>query len=145
MKYKYNNKDIKFGERMWWTVSIKSVAYVILILGIIGSIICALKYIEDSETLAAVLIAAGGIGCTFLSVGGIMMICEISENIYEINLVSQEKMEDTSNSSGAAQKSYSLDRMAAERNITDDKWKCPNCGRLNKKTDMTCKDCGTSK
>lgn len=95
MKYKYNNKDIKFGERMWWTVSIKSVAYVILILGIIGSVIGAFKYYNDfryAEPITAVLIAVAGIGGTFLSVGGIMMICEISENIYEINLVSQETM-----------------------------------------------------
>lgn len=70
---------------MKWTNIISGVAKVFLILGIIGSFTGAMILIVAEEELSYAFLFAIGIVVIFISYAGIMMLCEISQNLYEIN------------------------------------------------------------
>ena len=78
---------------MKWTNIIKKAAKVFLVLGIIGSLAGGIafahnifwNYDEIEIFLYGILFAAIGIVVLLLSYAGIMMLCEISQNLYETN------------------------------------------------------------
>ena len=88
-------KDMKMGEMMYWTLFVKRAAYVALVLGILGSLIFAFK--SDSAGIA-ILAFIGGLGGSLMSVSGVMMMCEISENLYLLR-INSEKTSAPSNTS----------------------------------------------
>ena len=142
---------------MFWTNLIKGVCKIFLVLSIIGSVIGGIAFADMADN---VLIGAGiiiiGIVISFLSIAGIMMICEISENVYEIKYKMSNNSEHTSHTSYQQSYASSVRSMPEPSNekkkkITSEKsaedtsaknvsdWVC-SCGTRN--YNIYCKKCG---
>ena len=122
---------------MFWTNLIKGVCKIFLVLLIIGSVIGG---IASGDFLIGILIIVGGIVVSFLLVSGMMMMCEISENVYEIRLNSR-----SSSNHSSLIKSYSNAPDSFVPESTQGSWKCPKCGKSNSNSSRVCKDCGYQK
>ena len=68
---------------MKWTTSIKGITTLFLVLMIIGVLVYGFSVMDVSPTLGVVIMCVGTL-LSILSVGLIMVLCEISENLYYI-------------------------------------------------------------
>ncbi len=69
---------------MFWTNLVKGIGKALVVLGVIGSIIMGIAAGKAADSgLLGFLAIIIGIVVSFISVSGIMMICEISQNVYE--------------------------------------------------------------
>lgn len=139
---------------MFWTNLIKGVCKIFLVLSIIGSVIGGIAFADMADN---VLIGIGliiiGVVISFLSISGIMMICEISENVYEIKYKMSNNPEHISYQQPSVSPVRSIQEPNNEKkkNITSKKavedtsaknvsdWVC-SCGTRN--YNIYCKKCG---
>lgn len=69
---------------MFWTNLVKSLGKIAIGLGVIGSIIGGIAVGKGADNgLIGFLVIIIGIVFTFIGMAGVMMICEISQNIAE--------------------------------------------------------------
>lgn len=151
---------------MKWTNIISTAAKVFLILGIIGSLAGGIafahnifwNYDEIEIFLYGILFAAIGIVAILISYAMIMMLCEISQNLYETKQEVQKvnsKLDEPAKNTPREMPSYSgvpsqnkpraglfIDSDTSNNNSdTTNKWKCPKCGKENKNSTRVCMDC----
>ncbi len=65
---------------MFWTKFVKSIAKIVLVFMLIATFIAFIAAVRNSVFVGLVVLVLGVIG-SFLSVSGIMLVCEMSENI----------------------------------------------------------------
>lgn len=71
---------------MFWTNLINTIGKITLVIMLIISVIGGLVSIAGGGFLLGLIVLVCGVLISFLSVAGMMMLCEISENIYTIKL-----------------------------------------------------------
>ena len=116
---------------MKWTSTIKGLTTTILVISIIGICIAGFSIMGSSVILGVGIIIVGSL-VSVLSVGGVMVLCEISENIYYTS-VSIEKGSDGSLAYAELKRQ--------KETLSDGSWVC-NCGTRNNATAKFCKSCG---
>lgn len=157
---------------MKWTSTIKGIATFFFAVSVIGSLIIGFSVMKTSALLGIGIIV-GGILVSVLAVGGVMILCEISENIYYMRMslggnseyfsssgsslkYQKEKVSDGSwvcncgarnNSGSQFCKSCGKERKAVSGNSSSKTttWVCPKCGKSNPNSSRVCKDCSYEK
>ena len=124
---------------MFWTDFVRKICTAFIILAIIASVIGGIICFEES-ILLGLGIMVGGVFVSLLSISGVMVICEISDNVYEIRLNSR-----SSSNHSSLIKSYSNAPDSFVPESTQGSWKCPKCGKSNSNSSRVCKDCGYQK
>ena len=119
---------------MKWTTSIKGITTLFLVLMIIGVLVYGFSVMDVSPTLGVVIMCVGTL-LSILSVGLIMVLCEISENLYYIR-------SNMGKGSGILSAASELKRQ--RDTVSDGSWVC-NCGTRNMSTSRFCKSCGKEK
>lgn len=111
---------------MKWTTTIKDLTTLVFIIMVIASLGLGMA-VSGTSMVVAVAIIGGGILISILSVGLIMVFCEISANIYYI----KANLDDI--------------KTRSQKEIVDDgSWVC-NCGTRNRQAAQFCKSCGKKK
>ena len=126
----------KMEEFNMWTSFVKKMMYVEMIVGAI-----ALLYIAIQAEEAGWLIFFGGLLMIAISVIGIMVMVEISENVLEC----RQQLHSLNGESATACYS-SLSQVAEEmKNDNSTTWRCHNCDEKNSASVRICKCCGGNK
>lgn len=155
---------------MKWTATIKGITTFFLVIMIIGACIAGFAVMNESGALGFGIIC-GGILISIISVGLVMVLCEISENIYYIRSNIERNAASITNSTelkrqretvadgswvcncGARNKAESrFCRSCGKENTSSpvnrpsvSVWRCPECGKTNPNSSRVCKDCGYNK
>ena len=120
-------------NEMFWTKFTRIVCKISLWLGIIASIIVGIAFADSTDGISLFLLIIGPI-VSFLSVSLVMMICEISENLYEL----KNKVKSISSQTKPMTQSYS------NGSASNKSWVC-KCGARNSSATKFCKSCGRTK
>ena len=113
-------------------------------LSAVGIIIIGSNYAKSIDKTTGIILIVVGLLYILLNFCLVEMICKISDSMENVEqrinkLMFNQPTQNANQSENSARPSLS------NISMSKDDWKCPNCGRLNAKTAMFCKDCGTSK
>ena len=115
---------------MFWTKLTKNICMVVLIAGAIAIVISAISSMKYSFISGLTSLVRNSFEA-FLTAAGVMILCEISENIHEMRKKITGTSADDSNPFGAPAATAAPTAPAAPAATAADEWTC-ECGATNK-------------
>ena len=113
-------------------------------LSAIGIIIIGSNYAKSIDSTTGIIVIVVGLLYIILNFCLVEMLCKVSDGMENVEQKINKLM--FNQSASKPNQTKDPDRPSLSNiSMSKDDWKCPNCGRLNPKTSMFCKDCGTSK
>lgn len=123
------------------------IAWVVTILGVIGSFVSGSKFddIPSLNDLKTTVVLSGLVGTALFAVilFAIAKILENTEYTAEKISAMEREMKRSKAPEGASNSKLNLSELAS-KNVGSE-WRCPKCGKMNPITQRVCKDCAYQK